>query len=385
MSDTFSTRTVCCTLRVDSVVDTALRETQAAFNAAASYCASVAWEHGITNKNTLHHGVYGATRAQFGLGAQLACCARDQAAAAVRASRQHPNAPCPTFRPDSAIRYAARTYRLMARDHVSLNTVHGRVVAHLDLGDFQRRFLYDLTWAIGGADVIRKRDTWYLCITQSKQVPDPDEPVGVIGCDVGIVHIVTTSDGDMFSGAQVDRVRHWYHTRRQRLQAVGTKSATRRLQKTSGTERRFQKDVNHRISNRRVAHATRERTARAREALTHMRDRVTVQRSQRRRCTSWAFHQVRQVVQYQAALAGVRVIVVDPRTTSRTCAACGYCDKHHRTSQSSFECRSCGHVAVADVNAARTSAYRAAVNPPMASALVGRGASCLLELAVVDC
>src|SRR5919202_445029 len=65
MTDTFSTRTVCCKLRVDSAADTVLRETQAAFNAAASYCATVAWEQGITNKNTLHHSVSGATRAQF--------------------------------------------------------------------------------------------------------------------------------------------------------------------------------------------------------------------------------------------------------------------------------------------------------------------------------
>jgi hypothetical protein len=63
MNDAFSTRTVCSKLRVDSAIDTALRATQAAFNAAASYCASVAWEQGITNKNTLHHVVYGATRA----------------------------------------------------------------------------------------------------------------------------------------------------------------------------------------------------------------------------------------------------------------------------------------------------------------------------------
>jgi IS605 OrfB family transposase len=259
----------------------------------------------------------------------------------------------------------------MERDQVSLNTVRGRVVAQLDLGDFQRRYLYDLTWQIGGAELIRKRETWYLCITQSKKVPDPDEPLGVIGCDFGIVNIVTTSNGDTFSGAQVDRVRTRYHRRRQRLQAVGTKSAKRRLKRNSGKERRFQKDVNHRISKRLVAHATRERKALALEALTHIRDRATVQRSQRRRFTSWAFHQLRQFVQYKAALAGVRVIVVDPRNTSRTCAACGSCDKQNRTSQSSFVCRSCGHVAVADVNAARNIAYRAAVNPPMASARPG--------------
>lgn len=367
MSNTFSTRTICCKLRVDSATDITLRETQAAFNAAASYCASVAWEQGITNKNKLHHLVYGATRAQFGLGAQLACCARDKAAEAVRASRQHPNATCPAFRPDSSIRYDARTYRLMERDQVSLNTVQGRVVAQLDLGDFQRRYLYNLTWEIGGAELIRKHHVWYLCITQSKKLPEPDEPLGVIGVDLGIVNLATTSDGDTFSGEQVDRVRDRYHTRRQRLQAVGTKSAKRRLKRNSGKERRFQKNINHIISKHLVAKATEARKALALEELIHIRERATVQRAQRRRFHWWAFHQLRQFVAYKAALASVCVIVVDPRNTSRTCACCGFCDKHNRRSQSSFVCLACGHVAAADVNAAINIRERAVVNQPMAA------------------
>lgn len=373
MSDTFSTRTVCCKLRVDTATDAALRATQAAFNAAANYCASAAWEQGITNKNTLHHIVYGATRAQFGLGAQLACCARDKAAEAVRASRQHKDATCPTFRSDSSIRYDARTYRLMERDQVSLNTLHGRGVAQLDLGDFQRQYLYDLTWEIGGAELIRKHNVWYLCITQSKKLPEPDEPVGVIGVDLGIVNIATTNDGDTFSGEQIDHVRERYQRRRDRLQAVGTKSAKRRLKRNSGRERRFQKNTNHVISKRLVHKAAETCKALAVEDLTHIRKRTegTVRHAQRRRHSSWAFHQLRMFVQYKAALAGVRVIVVDPRNTSRTCAECGSCDKHNRRSQSSFVCRSCGHVAAADVNAARNIAYRAVVNLPMASALRG--------------
>ena len=55
MSTPLSTRTVCCKLAIDAAADAALRQTQAAFNAAASYCASVAWEQGVTNKNKLHH------------------------------------------------------------------------------------------------------------------------------------------------------------------------------------------------------------------------------------------------------------------------------------------------------------------------------------------
>jgi len=78
MTQTLSTRTICCKLALDEGAQAALRETQAAFHAAATYCAQIAWERGVTNKNKLHHLVYGSTRATYGLGAQLACCARDK-------------------------------------------------------------------------------------------------------------------------------------------------------------------------------------------------------------------------------------------------------------------------------------------------------------------
>ena len=73
----------------------------------------------------------------------------------------------------------------MERDQVSLNTVHGRVVCQFDLGAFQRQSLSDLTWKIGGADLIRQGSVWYLCITQSKPLPEPDEQLGIIGVDRG--------------------------------------------------------------------------------------------------------------------------------------------------------------------------------------------------------
>src|SRR5687768_5521119 len=87
MSQTVSTRTVSCKLALAPVAVAALVTTARVFNAAATYCAQVAWDQGITNKNTLHKLVYGPTRVNFGLGAQLACCARDKAAEAVRAIR----------------------------------------------------------------------------------------------------------------------------------------------------------------------------------------------------------------------------------------------------------------------------------------------------------
>jgi putative transposase len=204
--------------------------------------------------------------------------------------------------------------------------------------------------------------------------------VGVIGVDLGIVNLATTDDGELYSGAQVDQVRERYHTRRQRLQAVGTKCAKRRLKRNSGKERRFQKDINHQISKRLVTKAAESCKALALEDLTHIRKRTeaTVRHEQRRRHSAWAFAQLRMFVQYKATLAGVRVIVVDPRNTSRTCSRCGSCDKHNRPSQSSFLCLNCGFVAAADVNAAINIRERAVVNLPMAAQAMSVAASHLL-------
>ncbi len=95
-------RTICCKLTLDSTADTALRATQTAFNAAASWCAALGWQLGIANKITLHDHVYYPIRAQFALGAQLACCARDKAIEAIKAAHQHGvEARCPTFGPTS--------------------------------------------------------------------------------------------------------------------------------------------------------------------------------------------------------------------------------------------------------------------------------------------
>ena len=256
---------------------------------------------------------------------------------------------------------------MMPLDRVNLNTLSGRVVCQLALGDFQRQYLYDLTWKIGGAELIRRGAVWYLCVTQSKRLPGPDEPLGVLGVDLGIVTIATDSDGETFSGAQIEKVRERYHMRRQRLQAVGTKNSRRRLRTNSGRERRFQKNVNHTISKRLVAKAADTCKALALEELTGIRERAPVRHGQRRRHSNWAFRQLRASISYKAALAGVQVILVDPRNTSRTCSACGYCDKRNRTTQSHFQCLSCGFVAVADVNAAVNIADRATVNWPLAS------------------
>jgi len=88
------------------------------------------------------------------------------------------------------------------------------------------------------------------------------------------------------------------------------------------------------------------------EDLTGIRERSTVRRSQRSRHSKWAFAELRHFVEYKSRIGGIAVKLVDPRNTSRTCAECGHYERANRKSRDDFLCKSCGHAAPADTNAA---------------------------------
>ncbi len=371
-------RTVC--VKLDAMGhDAALKGTQRRFNEAATWVAAVCWDERITNTTTAHHRVYGETRARFGLGAQLAVCARAKAVEAVKATRAGEKnrsarwkasnarrkkakkqllpapepASCPVFERRASVRYDARTYRLLPLDRVSLATLSGRVVCRMLPGAFQHALLVDPQWKIGGAELVWRDHTYYLHLTQTRVAPDVTEPQDVLGVDLGICTVATDSTGQPFTGAEVRKKRSRVVARRAALQRVGTRSAKRRLQRMRRREHRWMKQVNHRIAKSLVAKAVVSRKALALENLTGIREQVTVRREQRYERHCWAFSQLRTFLSYKAAWAGVAVLLVDPAYTSQTCSRCGHCFPANRQSQASFVCRRCGFSAHADYNAAR--------------------------------
>ena len=165
-------RTICIKLDIDGH-EAALAATQRAFNAAASWIAQVCLDEDITNTNTAHHRVYGETRLTYGLGAQLAVCARAKAVEAIKAGAEPSTLDtCPRFGPRGGIRYDARTYRLMSLDRVSLNTMIGRVVCRLLLGPRSMRCWLTRHRTIGGAHLVWRRGVYSLHVTQSREAPD---------------------------------------------------------------------------------------------------------------------------------------------------------------------------------------------------------------------
>jgi IS605 OrfB family transposase len=203
-----------------------------------------------------------------------------------------------------------------------------------------------------------------LYLLATCEVPEAEfnaDPVGFLGVDLGIVNIATTSDGDILAGRRLNRYRGRQVRLRAKLQRKGTKSAKRLLKKRARRERRFAADTNHVLAKRIVAEAERTSRGIALEDLQGIRTRARLRKPQRAAVHSWAFAQLGAFIGYKARRAGVPLVYVDPAYTSQQCCECGYTDHRNRARQARFQCRSCGVVAHADLNASRNIARKGEV------------------------
>ena len=257
--------------------------------------------------------------------------------------------------------YDPRILSWKGLDRVSILTLHGRQIIPVVMDGSHRARMDRIR---GQADLIYRDGRFFLAVVVDVSEPPPLQPDDWLGVDLGIVNLAADSDGQTYSGAHVNGLRKRHAKLRQRLQKKGTKSAKRLLKKRRRREQRFAANENHCIAKQVVTYAQDTRRGIALEDLQGIRDRITVRRAQRRRHHSWAFYQLRQFVTYKAHLAGVPVVLVDPRNTSRTCPACGLTDKRNRPNQASFRCIGCGFAGPADTIAAGNIARRAAVNRP---------------------
>ena len=356
-------RTVTCTLDVSEADAAKLARTQAAFNAACDSAAAVAFQERIFNQVRLHHAVYYELRATFGLLAQFAVRAIAVVADAYKLDRQTQR----HFRPDAAVVYDERLYRLEPQggfQRVSLSTLDGRIIGTLAIGGHQRRLLGQAT-KIGQADVFRNgKGRWRIAFSLTLPAPAPPlSPTDVLGVDLGIVHIAATSDGEVFSGAALNGTRARRRRQRRRLQQKGTQSAKRLLRRLSGRERRMQADINHVVTKRIVQTAAATNRAVVLEELNGITRRLmgSVSRQQRQRLGGWAFHQFRVFLGYKAQAAGVPVLSVDPAYSSQTCPVCGHVSRGNRPTRDRFCCQSCGFAGPADGVAALNLAARGRV------------------------
>lgn len=203
----------------------------------------------------------------------------------------------------------------------------------------------------------------------------------MIGVDFGRRDIAKTSTGKGWEGKNLQDKRDKFARTRTSLQkkaSKGTRSSRRRcreiLKRLSGREKRFQKWVNHNVSNAIIQDAKATNSLIAIEDLTGIRTRTNSQprnQIERRRSNSWAFYQLRTFLEYKGIKEGVKVVAVPPAFTSKTCHCCLQIGVR---TEKRFKCSNlrCGWIGDADLNGAKNiELWGCCVNQP--------GGSCLLS------
>ena len=315
------------------------------FNAACNAISKLAFESKTFNKIRLH---------------QL--CYYDIESYSDKKKRENRH----NFKPHGAIVYDDRILSVKSIDTVSILTLSGRILVPMKICKHYSRILDNALKVRGQTDLGYVNGKFYLFLVAECADEAKISCEGFLGVDLGIAKIATTSDGKYFSGIKVKNIRRRYFRLRQKLQAKGTKSAKRLLKQRRRKESRFVANVNHCISKRLAEVAKGTQRAIVLEDLKGIRERAkkgtrkTVCKTMRQALSSWSFYQLRQFIEYKARAAGVLVIYVDPRNTSRTCSKCGHVDKKSRRDQEHFVCTACGHALNADINAAINIANRGA-------------------------
>ncbi|MFZ1027009.1 MAG: transposase [Limnoraphis robusta] len=364
--------TVKCKLIAPPDLTERVNETLVGFSDACNRILQVAKENNCWNTTKLHHLVYKPVKEATGLKANHVCQAIRRVINQRKATKQ-----IHKFRPTS-ISLDARTFKYIESEQkVGVTLKSGRVNFDLKIGGYQIALLRGQSPT--SATLSKSRNgNYYINIVVEVPTQPKNQTPKVLGVDLGMRDIATTSTGKSWDGEKLRETRSRFVRVRASIQSKRTKSSKRLLRRLSGKESRFQKWVNHNISKQLIEVAQQLNSAIAFEDLSGIRLRTKVRKKTLTEINRWAFYQLRLFTEYKARIAGVDVILVDPRYTSQTCSICHHVHpekgKSYRNGKH-FKCGFCGFEHDADVNGALNIAQLGAVvNQPEISTY-----SCQLE------
>lgn len=330
-------------------------------NAVCNTISEIAWEKKVFNQFKIHNEVYHTLKGSSNLSAQVLVRCISKVADAYKLDRKTQR----TFKLLGSITYDGRILSYKG-DTVSIWSVGGRLKM-----PFVCHNPNYLPYIKGEADLVFNKGKYYLF--QTVDVPDADikDVEEFIGVDFGLTDIAVTSDGKKHSAEWLNQYRENQQKVRGAIQRKGTKGKTRSckrscaklLKRLKGKERTTATIQNHTIAKSIVQTAKSQGKGIAIEDLTNIRF-TSKRRSKkfRTKLGRWSFGQLRSFLEYKAALSSVKLVVVEPPYTSKTCSVC-----HHigNRNNKSFKCNNCGNNMDADVNASRNIAtLGAVVNQP---------------------
>ena len=211
---------------------------------------------------------------------------------------------------------------------------------------------------------------WYVSFGSERELTEmPAHPCkSAIGVDLGVMKLVTTSEGDVFKPIHSFKVNQ--------IKIAKLQRKLRKKIKFSQNWKKLNQKINklhHHIANIRHDYLHKVSTTLSKNhAMIAVEDLKVVNMSKSASGTleqqgrnvkaksglnksildqGWSM--LLDMLAYKQQWRGGLLVKVDPRYTSQTCSQCGYVAKENQQTQAKFECMECGYVANADLNASR--------------------------------
>ena len=214
----------------------------------------------------------------------------------------------------------------------------------------------------------REAGKWYAVVCLKVALPEREDDGTALGVDMNAGQVAVSGTG---RAGPVERLFHAPDTAR--LEARAKRLSRKLARQRRGSRRRERTRLRLAKTKRRLACRRRDWRHRTSRAIAGMAHTVAVADLRVRNMTASArgtaeepgsgvrqkaglnrvildtgWGAFRAMLEYKAG----RLVAVDPRNTSRTCAACGHVDAASRRSQAVFHWVACGHAHHADLNAA---------------------------------
>jgi putative transposase len=201
------------------------------------------------------------------------------------------------------------------------------VQLHLPLSEWHRSFLSDPSWGLGSLTVLPGK----VIVVVRKEAPKAYEPEGAIALDTNedsLDGVVADADTARlvtlpFGGVRQVQAIHFRRRRRLARKKADDRRVKRRVLAREGKRERHRVTQRlHKVSKALVAAAKATGAAIVLEDLT-LHGAGGKSRKTNRRLSSWPRGEIHRQIEYKAALAGVPIIKVNPKWTSKTCPVCG--------------------------------------------------------------
>ncbi|WP_240421926.1 RNA-guided endonuclease InsQ/TnpB family protein [Paenibacillus periandrae] len=194
--------------------------------------------------------------------------------------------------------------------------------------------------------VVQKSAKWFVQVSIERPTEQAEGDI-VMGIDLGlkVPAVVVTSSGKttfVGNGRKNKYIRRKYNDNRRKLGKLKKLSAIR---KQRDKESRYMKDQNHKISRQIVNMANKENVSVMKlEKLADIRKTTRTSRKNAKNLHNWSFYQLQRFIAYKAAIAGIKVVEVNPSYTSQTCPSCG---QRNKAKDRTYQC-TCGYTAHRD-------------------------------------